>query len=72
MRHYESKSAVCPFYRKESKQKIYCEGVTDGNSIHMAFDSPTSMQDYLWCYCYTNKYKYCLIANTLLKDKYDS
>lgn len=72
MKRYQSKSAICPFYHSESAQKIYCEGVTDGNSIHMAFDNTARLKDYELEYCYCKYYKYCLIADMLLHNKYDT
>lgn len=34
---YVSKTAVCPFYKKEDSQTIFCDGVLENSSVHLAF-----------------------------------
>ena len=34
---YHSKTAVCPFYKKEDSHLIYCSGLLPNTSIHLAF-----------------------------------
>lgn len=41
----------CPYYRREEKQKIFCEGVKDGTSIHLAFDSGAKLKEYEKRFC---------------------
>lgn len=65
----ENKSAKCPFYKEEDRQKVFCEGVEENSKIHLAFSSPTQKSEYCRKYCYRN-YKYCLIADMLFY-KYD-
>jgi len=31
------RDAICDCYKHEDSQVIYCDGVTDGNVVHMAF-----------------------------------
>lgn len=61
--------AICPFYKHEDSQVIYCEGVQDGSVIHLAFASKTSSVDYKknHCRCY---YEECKIFK-MLKDSGD-
>lgn len=68
-----AKSAVsvyvkCPFYRREENQKIFCEGVQGGTSIHLAFAAPTDRKQYEKCYC-KGRYRTCRIAG-MLEGKY--
>lgn len=48
---YRSISVKCPFYKKEAHCKIYCSGVTENTSIHLAFGNATD-----W---YTHKSMFC-------------
>lgn len=55
---------VCPYYRSEERQVIYCEGVEENSSIHMAFSTPQQKKEYLLNYC--RKFKPdCLVAQAL-------
>lgn len=51
----------CPYYRREEKQKIFCEGVQEGTSIHLAFDSPANLKRYMECYC-KKEFNQCILA----------
>lgn len=63
-RHYTSYRAICPFYREEDKNIIYCEGVERGSSIHNAF--PGSADKYKEHYCSDSQgWKACIIAKAL-------
>ena len=68
-KRYVSKEVDCPFYHSEDNQKLYCEGVRDGTSIHLAFASSTLMQDYKDTYC-CDEFGECLIADMLYR-KYE-
>ena len=48
---YKSKTAMCPFYKKEDRQTIFCEGVTDNSSVHLAFGYDTECKEYKTTYC---------------------
>lgn len=61
--------AKCPYYRREERQKILCEGVQDGTSIHLVFGSVPSMKGYTKCFC-KGDYNRCLLAK-MLNGKYD-
>lgn len=51
MKHYESKSALCPFYHSEEARAIHCEGTEDNNVLHLIFWSPESKQKYEERFC---------------------
>lgn len=56
----------CPYYKREQGQKICCEGVTEGSSIHLAFDANVhpGMKDYEKTFC-KGDYNKCPIAQML-------
>ena len=68
-KRYVSPIAVCPFYCSESPQKVFCEGVEQGSSIHLAFGDSKQLRMYMRRYC-KGDYRKCLVARTLLQ-KYD-
>lgn len=51
----------CPYYKHEQQSVIYCEGVEDNSSIHMAFASKTQKKEYEKRFC-QNCWQDCLIA----------
>lgn len=65
-----SVNAVCPFYRSEDVQKVYCEGVQRGSSIHLAFGDAKDCKGYMDIYC-RDDFKDCPIA-AMLWRKYDN
>ena len=49
---------VCPYYREETPQVIFCEGVEDDSTIHVAFATPDKRKKHedqyckqCWCKC---------------------
>lgn len=66
MKRFHDVLAKCPYYNGEEKHKIFCEGVQEGSSIHVAFDTPQNRRDYKKAFC--NKcYNQCLVAEALNK-----
>lgn len=66
MKRYFSVYAVCPFYCSEDAQKIYCEGLQENTSIHLAFQSAADKKDYKKAFCCSMKnYDNCRIADML-------
>lgn len=55
---------VCPYYRADERQLIYCEGVEQGTAIHLAFSTLPQLKEYKERYC---KFCWadCLIAGML-------
>ena len=68
-KRYVSVNAICPFYRSEEKQKVYCEGVKKGSSIHLAFGDAKYLKIYMDEHCRSD-YETCIIAKALLR-KYE-
>lgn len=64
-KRYISAHALCPFYHSEDRQKIYCEGVVPGSSLHLAFGDAKEFRSYMEYYCRCN-YNSCPIAKMLL------
>ena len=46
MKHRADVLVKCPYYKFEEKQKIFCEGVQEGTSLHLAFNTPSNLKDY--------------------------
>lgn len=70
-KHYTSNKAICPFYKHENRNVIYCEGVNDGTVLHMAFANPSECLAYKKEYCRSNNCTQCLISKMLLSTKYN-
>lgn len=68
-KRYVSVNAICPFYRSEEKQKVYCEGVKRESSIHLAFGDAKDLKTYMDKHC-RGGYETCIIAQALLR-KYE-
>ena len=68
-KHSYTKDVVCPYYKYEAQQMIYCEGVEDKTALHLAFDSKQGKKDYMKFHC-RECWKRCLIAQ-MLNRKYD-
>lgn len=68
-KHYTSSRALCPFYKHESRQVIYCEGVEEGNVLHLAFASPADCLAYKKRYCRSD-HTQCIIK-VMLDTKYN-
>lgn len=64
MKHYTSAKALCPFYRHEGSQVIYCDGVVEASVIHLAFASKTDALAYKERYCRAD-YPLCNICRML-------
>lgn len=61
---YVSKSALCPFYKKEDKQMVFCDGVEPNSSTHLAFANASDCQAYKHKHC-RNEYTECEVYRML-------
>ncbi len=61
MKHQVCKKAICPYYKKEDSQVIYCDGVEGSSSLHVTFASKTDALEYKKTYC-RDKYMRCEIC----------
>lgn len=68
-KHNFTKDVVCPYYKYEAPQMIYCEGVDDNTALHLAFASKEEKKRYMRTKC-SNCWKACMIAQ-MLNRKYD-
>lgn len=66
MKHMISSQAICPYYKHEDSQMIYCDGVQDGSVIHLAFSNKTDALNYKKDFCRDNCNK-CNIYKMLEK-----
>lgn len=68
-KHYTSSKALCPFYKHESRQVIYCEGIKEGTVLHLAFSNSSDWILHKKQYCRCTDFTKCPISN-LLMSKY--
>ena len=68
MRYNESAEAKCPFYHKEDRYKVFCEGVDGTSSINLNFPTSKAFRAYTAEHCDRNYCK-CLVYN-MLYNKY--
>jgi hypothetical protein len=72
MAHYASKYVECPFYRSNDNNRIKCEGLSEGNAIHLVFQDSKDKTAYMRERCYSvEKCKQCVIHNVLY-DKWEA
>ena len=55
---------ICPYFKSECKETVFCEGVEENNSIHLAFATPDRRRNYQERFCKCN-WKRCLVAEIL-------
>ena len=48
---YAAKFVKCPFYRNHDANRIVCEGLKDGNTINLVYESHTDRVEYLQAVC---------------------
>lgn len=48
---YEDTYAACPYYKRDDKQMICCEGVEPGTVIRLAFSSAVRRREYKNQFC---------------------
>ena len=63
-KHMVNKNALCPFYRHEDSQVIYCDGIVPDSVIHLAFANKTNAKEYKARYC-RDCYRKCPISKLL-------
>ena len=71
MKHMISARSVCPHYKHEDSQMIYCDGVQDGSVVHLAFASKTDAVGYKVSHCRCKDYKQCKIYQMLEENNDD-
>ena len=48
---YEAKFVKCPFYRNHDANRIVCEGLCDGNTINLVYESQVEKKKYMSNVC---------------------
>lgn len=64
MKRHISKEALCPFYHSEDSNRVCCEGIEEGSTIHVVFQSPNKKKAYSRRYC-CGDYKACKVSHIL-------
>ena len=64
MKYYNSKLAICPYYKDESLQMIRFGGIVEGTATHVAFANAAQAKQYKCQVCRKN-YHNCRIAKML-------
>lgn len=57
-------SVRCPFCKCEERMMLYCEGVQEDTTVHLAFAYPSAAREYREKYCEAD-YEKCRIAQML-------
>lgn len=62
----EDRHVKCPFYKKTSPNKIVCEGLAEGTTIHFVFANDDERRRYMSSICENLRvYGVCPICNML-------
>lgn len=48
---YTSAKALCPYYKCQDAQKIYCSGLRTGHVVHQAFSTPGERKNFCKLFC---------------------
>ena len=67
--HGYTKDVVCPYYKYEAPQMVYCEGVEDNTALHLAFAAKADKKMFMEQKCRCS-WKECMIAQ-MLNRKWD-
>lgn len=67
---HEDHLIQCPYYKTNTSQVIYCEGLEDGMAVHMAFASHAQLIDYKGRFCRKDCWKNCFLAK-IQNQRYD-
>lgn len=68
---YQAKFVKCPFYRNHDQNRIVCEGLSEGNTLSLVFQSSREKSEYMKDVCYgLLTCRDCLI-HIMLDTKYE-
>lgn len=63
----------CPYYKTNTSQVVYCEGLEEGMAVHLAFATHAQLVNYKGRFCRRSCYSQCPLAKMLnQKWGYDS
>ena len=63
-RRWTSNKALCPFYKEQDAQRIFCCGLEKNNNIHMAFGCVTQRKEWAGRFC-NKDYEQCKLYRML-------
>lgn len=66
MSNYSGGMAICPFYRREAKLSIICEGYTEKQQLGMKFENEKEKLRWQQEYCLRYYYPRCPLAGAVL------
>ena len=68
---WEDKFVKCPFYRKTDSNRIVCEGLCEGNTINLVYESQADKREYMKERC--NSIEGCRLCpiHKVLDTKYE-
>lgn len=62
---HEDHLVQCPYYKTNTSQVVYCEGLEDGMVLHLAFATHSQLIDYKGRFCRRSYYSQCPVAGLL-------
>jgi hypothetical protein len=62
---HEDHLVQCPYYKTNTSQVVYCEGLEDGMVLHLAFATHAQLIDYKGRFCRRKCYDQCKVAEIL-------
>ena len=68
--HYRKADVECPFYKRDDKTKLVCEGVRTDVNIQQNFPRREDMEAYMRDFCLSGCWRGCMIA-ALAREKYE-
>lgn len=70
MKHNMSAVPLCPFYKDEDRQRIFCEGVAGSAALHVTFSVPNERKEFGLTHCRSWDWEQCPVA-VMLWQQYD-
>ncbi len=68
-KHWVDTKVICPYYKRETAQSVRCEGMSDGNLLHINFCSKENKKDHKKSYCCSHRYTNCPLARIHRSNK---
>ena len=66
---FDDMEAICPYFQYSQKKHIVCEGIIDGSTTKLQFDTQDKRNQHRRLFC-DSKYKNCEICR-MLEGKYE-
>ena len=71
MANRTSKNVKCPFYHKHDGGKIKCEGLSDGNTIHLVFETQGQRAKWMREHCHGIQTCQTCMIHKMLYEKWE-